>query len=127
MTNDPNGGPDERDHGERDTRPIKLLQGYVWHPAEWAAFDLFAHLPRRLEPDVHVLADPLPRPPFTFFDDGTPSASQTVYQLTVMTFDVDEAEAGRLVPWLAEVLQRALEGTPEGVGWQVMEDLRPVA
>lgn len=110
---------------EQTRRPIKLLQGYVWHPAEME-IELFEHLPARLEPDVHVLLDPLPRAPFTFFDDGTPSASQTIYQFTVMTFDVDEASAARLVPWLAAVLQEALETTPEGVGWQVMEDLRPV-
>lgn len=114
------------DDAPAEARPIKLLQGYVWHPAEWT-FDLLEHLPRRLEPDVHVLADPLPHAPFAFFDDGTPSSTQTVYQFTVLTFDVDEASAARLVPWLAEVLQRALEGTPEGVGWQVTEDLRPVA
>lgn len=111
--------------GANERRPIKLLQGYVWHPAE-LQLDLFAYLPERLEPDVHVLLDPMPRAPFTFFDDGTPSATQTIYQFTVLTFDVDEASAARLVPWLAEVLQRALETTPAGVGWQVMEDLRPV-
>ena len=34
--------------------------------------------------------------------------------------------AGKVVPWLAEVLQRKLEQTPAGVGWQVMEDLREI-
>ncbi len=106
-------------------RPIKLLQGYLWFPKELDV-DLGAHLPRSLEPDVHVLWDELAAPPFAFFDDGTLAASQRIHQLTVLTFAEDEETAGRLVPWLAEVLQAALEATPEGVGWQIMEDLRPI-
>ncbi|MDZ7706468.1 MAG: DUF3208 family protein [Trueperaceae bacterium] len=106
-------------------RPIKLLQGYLWFPGELDV-DLARYLPERLEPDVHVLWDELPRPPFSFFDDGTMAATQRVYQLTVLTFADDEESAGRLVPWLAETLQAALEDTPEGVGWQIMEDLRPI-
>lgn len=119
-------GPDRPDPGDVETRPIKLLQGYVWHPRSMA-IDFADYLPRRLDPDVHVLWDEMPRPPFTFFDDGTPAETQRVYQFTVLTFDEDEETAGRLVPWLAETLQAALETTPEGVGWQVMEDLRPIA
>lgn len=111
----------DRDEG----RPIKLLQGYLWFPKELDV-DLADHLPRRLDPDVHVLWDELPRAPFAFFDDGTLAATQRIHQLTVLTFDEDEASAARLVPWLAEVLQKALETTPEGVGWQIVEDLRPI-
>ena len=112
-------GPDE------GLRPIKLLQGYLWHPKDLeVAFE--DHLPRRLDPDVHVLWDELPRAPFTFFDDGTPAETQRVYQFTVLTFAEDEETADRLTPWLAEVLQTALETTPAGVGWRVMEDLRPL-
>jgi len=108
-----------------DQRAIKLLQGYLWFPKELDV-DLGHYLPGRMEPDVHVLWDELPRPPFSFFDDGTMAATQHVYQLTVLTFADDEESAGRLVPWLAETLQTALEATPEGVGWQIMEDLRPI-
>lgn len=108
-----------------EPRAIKLLQGYLWFPKE-IDVDLARYLPERLEPDVHVLWDELPRPPFSFFDDGTMAATQRVYQLTVLTFADDEESAERLVPWLAETLQAALEATPEGVGWQVMEDLRPI-
>ena len=108
-----------------DQRAIKLLQGYLWFPKE-LDLDLGHYLPGRMEPDVHVLWDELPRPPFSFFDDGTMAATQHVYQLTVLTFADDEESAGRLVPWLAETLQTALEATPEGVGWQIMEDLRPI-
>ena len=108
-----------------ELRPIKLLQGYVWFPKE-ADVDLSEHLPRQLEGDVHVLWDELPRAPFSFFDDGTMAATQRIHQLTVLTFAEDEERAGRLVPWLAEVLQARLEATPDGVGWQIMEDLRPI-
>ena len=108
------------------TRPVKLLQGYVWHPRE-LEIDVADYLPRRLEPDVHVLCDPLPAPPFTFFDDGTLAATQQVYQFTVMRYVPPEEDPAALLPWLAETLQAALERSPSGVGWQVMADLRPLA
>jgi len=110
---------------EDGKKPIKLLQGYLWFPKD-ADVDLGAHLPTTLEPDVHVLWDELPNAPFAFFDDGTLAATQRIHQLTVLTFAESEEDAGRLVPWLAETLQAALETTPEGVGWQLMEDLRPI-
>lgn len=108
-----------------ELRPIKLLQGYLWYPKDLDV-DLDAHLPSTLDPDVHVLWDEMPRPPFSFFDDGTLAATQRIHQLTVLTFAESEERAGQLVPWLAEVLQEHLNGTPEGVGWQIMEDLRPI-
>lgn len=111
--------------GASEPRPIRVLQGYLWFPKE-ADVDLSAYLPRRIEPDVHVLWDELPRPPFSFFDDGTMAATQRIHQFTVLAFAEDEEAAGRLTPWLAETLQAALERTPEGVGWQIMEDLRPI-
>mgnify|MGYP000173132909 CR=1 FL=1 len=110
---------------EDGKKPIKLLQGYLWFPKD-ADVDLEAHLPTTLEPDVHVLWDELPNAPFAFFDDGTLAATQRIHQLTALTFAESEEDAGRLVPWLAETLQAALETTPEGVGWQLMEDLRPI-
>ena len=109
-------------------RAVKLLQGYIWHPRE-QELDLADYLPRRLEPNIHVLWDEMPAAPFTFFDDGTLSATQRFFQFTVLTVLEDEEgedEPQRLVPWLAEVLQERLEGTPEGVGWQIFEDLRDV-
>lgn len=111
--------------GDDTARPIKLLQGYLWFPKE-LKLDLAAYLPATLDGDVHVLWDELPRPPFSFFDDGTMAATQRIHQLTVLTFAEDEEAAGRLVPWLAEVLQARLDATPDGVGWQIMEDLRPI-
>jgi len=111
--------------GDDEARPIKLLQGYLWFPKELEV-NLADYLPATLDGDVHVLWDELPRPPFSFFDDGTLAATQRIHQLTVLTFAPDEETAGRLVPWLAEVLQSRLEATPDGVGWQVMEDLRPI-
>jgi hypothetical protein len=113
------------DRTPRTTRPVKLLQGYVWHPRDLDV-DLADYLPARLDPDVHVLWDAMPAAPFTFFDDGTLAATQRVYQLTVMRFVPADEEPGALLPWLAQTLQEALEATPEGVGWQVMEDLREI-
>jgi len=106
-------------------RPIKLLQGYLWFPRE-KEIDLADYLPQELSGNIHVLWDELPNPPFAFFDDGTLAATQRIHQLTVLTFAPDEEQAGRLVPWLAEQLGEALESTPEGVGWQLMEDLRAI-
>lgn len=89
--------------------------------------DLGHYLPEALEGDVHLLWDPLPQAPFTFFDDGTMAATQQVYQFTVLKLaEDDEEDFSGLVPWLAETLQQRLEQTPEGVGWQVFEDLRDV-
>lgn len=108
-----------------DRRAIRLLQGYVWHPRD-AEVDLGDHLPRTLPGDVHVLWDPMPAAPFTFFDDGTLSATQQVYQLTVLRFLDDDEDPLAALAWVVERLQSALETTPEGVGWQILEDLRDV-
>ncbi len=108
------------------TRPMKLLQGYVWHPREMD-IDLADYLPRELDPDVHVLWDAMPAAPFTFFDDGTLAATQQVYQLTVMRFVPPEDDPAALLPWLAETLHEALERSPREVGWQVLADLRELA
>lgn len=109
-----------------EPRAVRLLQGYVWHPRE-ARIDLGDYLPATLGHDVHVLLDPIPAAPFAFFDDGTLSATQQFYQLTVLTLAPAEADPSGLVPWVAETLQARLESTPEGVGWQVLEDLRDLA
>lgn len=108
-------------------KAVKLLQGYIWHPKELDV-DLADYLPSELEGDIHLLWDPLPRPPFSFFDDGTLAATQVVYQFTVvkLTRSEEDDDAAGLVPWLAETIQERLERTPQGVGWQVFEDLRDV-
>ncbi len=104
-------------------RAMRLLQGYIWHPRE-LEIDLGDYLPSKVAEDVHVLFDAMPAAPFTFFDDGTMSATQQFYQFTVLTYvGEDENPSGR-VPWLAEELQRRLNTTPAGVGWQIFEDLR---
>lgn len=118
------GGPGSG--GERNA--VRLLQGYLWHPRD-AALDLGEYLPHEFGADIHLLWDPLPQAPFAFFDDGTLSATQQVYQFTalLLTDESDEeaeASAARLVPWLAAKLQELLERTPPGVGWQLFEDLR---
>ena len=111
---------------EGEGKAVRLLQGYLWHPKE-LDLELADYLPATLGDDVHVLVDAIPAAPFAFFDDGTLSASQQFYQLTVLTFreGEDEDVSGR-VPWVAETLQERLEQTPEGVGWQVFEDLREI-
>lgn len=106
-------------------RAVKLLQGYVWHPRE-QDLRLDETLPGALADDVHLLLDALPQAPFAFFDDGTLSATQTVYQLTVLAIIEGAVDPARMLPTVAETLQRRLDVTPEGVGWQVMEDLREI-
>lgn len=106
-------------------RAVKLLQGYVWYPRE-AAIELADYIPQQLEPNIHILWDEI-TPPFTFFDDGTLAASQHFFQLTAMTvLDNPDDDPAGIVPWLAETLQQKLETTPQGVGWQIFEDLRDV-
>ena len=108
---------------EQDTA-VKLLQGYIWHPRD-EEIELTDYLPKTLEPDLHLLWDKMPAAPFSFFDDGTLSSSQQLYQFTVLSFD-DRDNAMGLIPWLAETLQAKLNKTPPSVGWQIFEDLRDV-
>ena len=56
------------------------------------------------------------------------SSTQAVYQFTVVTrtYEGAEEELSGLLPGLAEQLQELLEKTPEGVGWSLSDDLRPV-
>ncbi|RIH77921.1 hypothetical protein Mterra_03718 [Calidithermus terrae] len=60
-------------------RGVKLFQGYLWHPKA-LEFDPKQALPARLgegleDGPVHLLIDPV-RPPFAFFQDGTPNAQR---------------------------------------------------
>lgn len=118
---------DDRDLWDGPERPraIKLLQGYIWHPRE-EEVDLEAHLPAELQEGVHVLVDAMPAAPFTFFDDGTLSATQQVYQLTVVAIVKPGEDPGKLLPRVAELLQAMLDETPKDVGWQLMDDLREI-
>ena len=106
---------------------VRLLQGYLWHPRD-LELDLADWLPESMPGGVHLLWDPLDRPPFAFFDDGTPSSTQVVYQFTVLirTWQGDEEDFSAMLPGLAEQLQEKLELTPPGVGWSLSEDLRPL-
>ena len=105
---------------------VRLLQGYLWAPRE-LAWDAELELPPKIELDgaeVSLLVDPI-SPPFAFFDDGTPTASQRFYQLTALV--ITERDPNTLHPWveaLQERLAPVLEATPEGVGWLLFEDLR---
>lgn len=106
-------------------KAIKLIQGYVWHPRE-RELALDERLSTQLEGGIHVLVDAMPQAPFTFFDDGTLSATQQVYQLTVVALVEPGADPAKLLPGVAERLQVMLDETPPEVGWQLMEDLREV-
>ena len=112
---------------------IRLLQGYVWHPAD-TDIDLEHYLPRELElsptssddENAHVLWDEL-NPPFAFFENGEPTAGQTFYQFTVLrVYDVRPSNEALHADALSasQQLGPLLDGTPEGVGWQLWEDLR---
>jgi hypothetical protein len=119
---------DDRDLWEghhEGPRAFKLIQGYVWHPRE-AELDLAALLPTSLGEEIHLLVDALPQAPFTFFDDGTMSATQQVYQLTVLAIVQPAQDPARMLPGVAALLQTELDATPPGVGWELMEDLREI-
>lgn len=109
----------------RGRRAVRLLQGYLWFPRD-LELDLAAVLPATLGDDVHVLWDALPAAPFAFFDDGTLSATQAVHQVTVLRFVEEGDDPATTLPWVVETLQRALDATPPGVGWQLFDDLRDV-
>lgn len=110
---DPRDGP----------RAVRLLQGYAWHPRS-EDLDLRQLLPEALLEDVHLLVDPLPQAPFAFFEDGTLSATQQVYQVTVLAIVTSDQDPAALLPAAADELGPLLDATPPGVGWQLMEDLR---
>ena len=119
---------DDRDLWEgvhEGPRAFKLIQGYVWHPREHE-LDLAAMLPKTLGEEIHLLVDAMPQAPFTFFEDGTMSATQQVYQLTVLAIVQPGTDPARLLPDVAALLQTELDKTPPGVGWELMEDLREI-
>ena len=60
---------------------IRLIQGYLWHPQE-LELDLESLFPLEWE-GVSLLWDEI-RPPFTFFENGTLSSTQTFYQFTAL-------------------------------------------
>lgn len=105
---------------------VRLLQGYLWVP-EQQVWDPQLELPATLglgEAEAVLLVDPI-RPPFAFFDDGTPTASQRFYQLTALA--LTDRDPHTLHPWVAALQERlapVLEATPAGVGWLLFEDLR---
>lgn len=106
-------------------RAVRLLQGYAWHPRE-SDLDLRDLLPATLGDDVHLLIDPMPQAPFAFFEDGTLSATQQVYQVTVLAMIEGEKDPAKILPVAADKLAPLLDATPAGVGWQLMEDLREI-
>ena len=105
---------------------VRLLQGYLWlpHELEWEPELELPPVVELNEAKVSLLLDEI-EPPFAFFDDGTPSASQRFYQLTAVV--LTERDPRQLHGWVAELeekLKPILEATPPGVGWLLFEDLR---
>lgn len=112
---------------------IRLLQGYIWHPKD-AEIDLEHYLPHELDltphnkedENAHVLWDQV-TPPFAFFEDGEPTASQVFYQFTVLRVYEQRPSNEELngdATSASQVLEPLLDATPDGVGWQLWEDLR---
>ena len=107
-------------------RALKLFQGYLWHPKE-LAWDPAEALPHNvLGEEIHVLIDPIPRAPFTFFEDGTLAETQQVYQVTIMAIVEPTANYDALLVRVSERLTPLLEQSPPSVGWEINEDLREV-
>ncbi|GAB5602874.1 DUF3208 family protein [Thermus sp. FJN-A] len=103
---------------------IRLFQGFLWHPKE-AALDLRALLPEEVL-GARLLLDEVP-PPTPFFQDGTPTATQRFYQLTLLVLTEEPPEALKpLAEEVARGLAPRLEALPPGVGWLLLEDLRPL-
>ncbi len=87
--------------------------------------DLGAFLPGRLG-EVYLLWDEVP-PPTPFFEDGTPTHTQRFYQLTLLLRTEKPPEALKpLAEEVAQALWPLLEGLPPGVGFLLLEDLRPL-
>ncbi|TBH21235.1 DUF3208 domain-containing protein [Thermus thermamylovorans] len=103
---------------------VRLFQGYLWHPEE-LPLDPKALLPGEVG-GARLLLDRVP-PPTSFFEDGTPTAGQRFYQLTLLLLTEESPEALKPVAEaVAPVLQGLLEALPPGVGWLLLEDLRPL-
>ncbi|GGM92506.1 hypothetical protein GCM10007092_01990 [Thermus composti] len=103
---------------------IRLFQGYLWHPKE-APWDLKALLPQEVL-GARLLLDEVP-PPTPFFEDGTPTHTQRFFQLTLLLLTEEPPEALKpLAEEAAKALEEVLEGLPPGVGWLLLEDLRPL-
>ncbi|AFZ68907.1 DUF3208 domain-containing protein [Deinococcus peraridilitoris] len=107
-----------------ELQPIRLLQGYLWHPRD-AGIELSGYLPQELS-GARLVWDEV-TPPFAFFENGELTSSQVFYQFT--TFRVYERRPDNdtlhaHAQGLSEALGPLLERTPPGVGWQLWEDLR---
>ncbi len=82
-------------------------------------------LPEELQ-GARLLLDEVP-PPTPFFEDGTPTHTQRFYQLTLLLLTEEPPEALKpLAEAVAEALQARLEALPQGAGWLLLEDLRPL-
>ncbi len=102
---------------------VKLLQGYLWYPRE-LSIDFADYLPESMASDIYLLWEEMPRPPITFFDDGSLAETQQFFQITMVQLLPDSHTQAVDIEPFAKELQELLNKTPEGVGWQIFEDLR---
>ncbi|MFD3005892.1 DUF3208 domain-containing protein [Thermus tengchongensis] len=103
---------------------VRLFQGYLWHPKE-LPLDPKALLPGEVE-GARLLLDEVP-PPTPFFQDGTPTHTQRFYQLTLLVLTEKPPEALEpLAERVAKGVEPLLQALPPGVGWLLLEDLRPL-
>lgn len=103
---------------------VWLWQGHLWHPKA-ADIDLESYLPHELN-EAHLLWDEIPAP-FAFFDNGEPTSEHVFYQFTVLrSYEVapSNEELHKHAAEISADLDPLLKTTPEGFGWQLMEDLR---
>ncbi len=102
---------------------MKLLQGYVWQPKEKPELSL----PDSLPMGARVVMDRIPAP-MAFFDNGTPTETQSFYQLTVLEIFpewVENAVMASRALLASDELNLILNATHPSVGWSLSEDLRP--
>lgn len=106
-------------------KALKLLQGYIWHPRE-EPIELGDYLPKVIGDEIYLLWDAMPSAPFAFFDDGTLSATQQLYQFTAIKLVAEDDDGASYIPTLVRELDACLKATPKSVGWQLFEDRREV-
>ena len=103
---------------------VRLLQGYVWHPRD-SGYTLDDLLQLTLA-EGHLLWDEI-SPPFAFFENGELTSTQVFYQFTALRLYDQTPDQDTLhthAERVSEALAPTLDATPEGVGWQLWEDLR---
>jgi len=100
---------------------VRLIEGYLWcpkelpfDPAEYVRVDGLGGDGRLL------LAIEPAQPPVAYFEDGTPTASQRFWMLSLAVFGPHPGAQTTLE--LQGRLDGLLESAPPGVGWMLFGD-----